>query len=469
MCRKVMSNLVIALSAPLLFTATVNADEPSTPSPKEIKAAVDKALPLLLKGAEGHIEEKTCFSCHNQTLPVLAFTTAKERGFSVPDMDMKKHMEFIAEFLGTNKENYLRGKGQGGKVDTAGYAMFTLELGGWKADATTEAVVEYLLQHDKELDHWLSAGRRAPAGSDFTPTFLALRAMNKWGTPKQKQRITNRVDIVREWLLKTAAQDTEDSVFRLWALQAAGAEEKEIRSAREDLVKMQRADGGWGQTEKMDSDAYATGSVLVVLHQAGSLATTDRVYQRGVAFLLKTQHSDGSWLVHTHSKPIQTYYESGFPHGKDQFISITATGWATTALALTCAVQANEETLNKELQAFTGTWKLISREVNGKKAREQDIKGLLMSHNGTDKFSVRHADKMIAEATFKFDPTKKPRTIDMTFTEGENQGKTVLGIYEIEGDTIRVCHASPGGERPTEFSTKAGSGHVHIVYQREKQ
>ena len=41
----------------------------------------------------------------------------------------------------------------------------------------------------------------------------------------------------------------------------------------------------------------------------------------------------GTWHVVTHAKPIQTYYESGFPHAADQFISITATAWATLALA----------------------------------------------------------------------------------------------------------------------------------------
>ena len=55
---------------------------------------------------------------------------------------------------------------------------------------------------------------------------------------------------------------------------------------------------------------------------------------RGVAFLLKSQKVDGSWLVRSRSRPFQTYFESGFPHGKDQFISLAASGWATTALAL---------------------------------------------------------------------------------------------------------------------------------------
>jgi squalene cyclase len=74
----------------------------------------------------------------------------------------------------------------------------------------------------------------------------------------------------------------------------------------------------------------------VVLHQAGGLPVSDAVYQRGVKFLLQSQREDGSWYVKSRSRPFQTYYESGFPHGKDQFISIAASSWAATALALAC-------------------------------------------------------------------------------------------------------------------------------------
>ena len=62
---------------------------------------------------------------------------------------------------------------------------------------------------------------------------------------------------------------------------------------------------------------------------------TDEVYQRGLRFLLKAQLDDGSWHVQTRSKAFQKYFESGFPHGKDQFVSISASCWATMALILT--------------------------------------------------------------------------------------------------------------------------------------
>ena len=72
----------------------------------------------------------------------------------------------------------------------------------------------------------------------------------------------------------------------------------------------------------------------LALHQAGRLATDDPAYRRGVAFLLRTQEADGTWFVASRSKPFQLYFESGFPYGKDQFISMSASSWAVTALCL---------------------------------------------------------------------------------------------------------------------------------------
>jgi hypothetical protein len=305
--------------------------------PPPLATAMSRALPLLVRGAKGHIRKRDCFGCHNQASPLLALMTARERGFHVRIEDIKEQLQHVAAFLETNKENYRKGKGQGGQADTAGYALLTLEWGGWKTDETTSAVVEYLLRYKDDLNHWISTSDRPPSeASPFTTTFVALRGLRQWGTAEQKERIDKRIDRVRGWLRKAAVHDTEDRVFRLWALREAGVPDREIEAAVKDLLKTQREDGGWGQLDRLNSDAYATGTALVVLHQAGRLDTSDRAYQRGIAFLLKTQLADGSWLVRSRSRPFQTYYESGFPHGKDQFISMAASGWAVAALALAC-------------------------------------------------------------------------------------------------------------------------------------
>jgi hypothetical protein len=310
---------------------------PNEPDAKTVRAAVEKALPLLGKGAEGHVAQRTCFACHNQTLPVLTFSIAREKGLTAPAFDTSKQNKFIAAFLDQNRDNYRKGRGQGGQVDMAGYALLTLEWGNWKPDATTDAVVEYLLLYNKDIDHWRVTANRPPSEvSDFTANYVALRGLRKWGRETHRERIDRRIDTVRGWLLKTRAKDTEDRVFRLLALKEAGANETAIKAATQELINSQRKDGGWSQFEKTDSDAYATGSALFALHRAGGLATTDAVYQRGLAFLIGTQLPDGSWRVQSRSRPFQTYYESGFPHGKNQFISMAGSGWAAAALVLAC-------------------------------------------------------------------------------------------------------------------------------------
>jgi len=82
----------------------------------------------------------------------------------------------------------------------------------------------------------------------------------------------------------------------------------------------------------LDEDAYATGQALVALHEAG-MSISNEAYQRGVKYLLSTQLEDGSWHVRTRAMGFQPYFESGFPHGHDQWISSAGTAWSVMALA----------------------------------------------------------------------------------------------------------------------------------------
>jgi len=309
---------------------------PLPPAPPPARLGAGKALPLLAKAASGHAEQKTCFACHNQALPLMAHRAAAGRGFAASDALFKAQVEHVTGFVASNRERYLKGQGTGGGVDTAGYLLFTLEQAGHKADENTAAVAEYLLQAQADRDHWRTGSNRPPTeASSFATTALAVRAVKKWATPEQRDRAEKRVTAARNWLQKTRPADTEDRVFRLLGLKTAGASDTEIAAAAWDLLKTQQADGGWRQLDAMATDAYATGTALVALREAGGLATDHPAYTRGVAFLLRTQLPDGSWHVRSRSKPFQPYYESGFPHEKDQFISAAATGWATTALVLT--------------------------------------------------------------------------------------------------------------------------------------
>jgi squalene cyclase len=308
-----------------------------SPSPEEIRSAVERSLPLIARSAKEYTGHRDCFSCHHQAVPVVALSLAKERGFSVDASLLRAQMDHTEADLGTAAESYRKGEGQPGGVTRAGYALWTLEAGGWESDETTEAVVEFLLKRDEGRGHWYTSSNRPPSeASPFTSTFLAIRGLGSFGRLRQKERIAARLEAARDWLLKTPAKDTEDRVFRLWGLKAAGGTDDAVKAAAQALRETQRGDGGWSQLDNQSSDAYATGSALVALHLAGRLATDDPAYRRGLAYLKATQQPDGSWHVKSRSKPFQTYFESGFPYKGDQFISMAASSWATAALVLAC-------------------------------------------------------------------------------------------------------------------------------------
>jgi hypothetical protein len=84
----------------------------------------------------------------------------------------------------------------------------------------------------------------------------------------------------------------------------------------------------------MRADAYATGQALYALHTAG-ISHSAKAFTNGRDYLLRTQLADGTWYVRSRSFGFQPYLETGFPHGKDQFIAAAATAWAALSLGLT--------------------------------------------------------------------------------------------------------------------------------------
>jgi len=126
-------------------------------------------------------------------------------------------------------------------------------------------------------------------------------------------------------------RDTQERVFKMLGLLWGGGSESEITREKAALIELQRPDGGWAQMPSMNPDAYASGQALWALHEAG-MPASDPVYRKGTDYLLKTQLEDGTWFVRTRAFGFQPYFETGFPHGRSQFISTVATSWASLAL-----------------------------------------------------------------------------------------------------------------------------------------
>ncbi len=316
----------------LSFSAGLQAESPQV-FEKKIRDAVARSIPLLEAGSKGSADQRQCFTCHSQALPVFVLTEAKSHGFTIDEANLQRQLQHTYDHLHRGHESYQKAKGQGGGVLTAGYALWALEAGKWKSDPTITAVTHYLVEEKVERGHWQHRGTRPPSsGSDFTTSYVALRGLTYYGNPDQSSKIADRKAVVAAWLSKQIPKDTEDSVFRLKSMRYVDIDSSVSESATTDLLQLQRDDGGWSQNAELDSDAYATATVVETLLGEGKLDIEHPSIRKGIDYLLRTQLNEGTWKVTTRAKPFQEYFESGFPHGKDQFISISATAWSALAL-----------------------------------------------------------------------------------------------------------------------------------------
>ncbi|MFT5411518.1 MAG: N-acyl-D-amino-acid deacylase, partial [Verrucomicrobiales bacterium] len=292
--------------------------------------AIDAGLKTVQKAAASYPENRSCFSCHHQSLPMLAMVEARTYGATIDSDLLQEQAVFTHDFYKERTEKVAKGEGVGGRSMTVAYSLWALDLAGRKPDQVSDALTDYLLKRQNEDGHWQLQSHRPPLEeSDAMTTFLAAYYMGRIAQKDRKAAVAKAVEKATRWLAQSKEKSQEDSNAKLWALAELGEDtaSDKVAGLRAKILENQNDDGGWSQLPDMESDAYATGQTLFILDETG-LADSDPAVRRGVEFLLKSQKPDGSWLVETRSKPVQKFFDNGDPHGKHQFISIAATSWA---------------------------------------------------------------------------------------------------------------------------------------------
>ncbi len=142
-------------------------------------------------------------------------------------------------------------------------------------------------------------------------------------------------------------------------------------------------------------------------------------------------------------------------------------GFVLLSVVLLCGAGRAWAEEKKDAKSLEGTWKVVSAEENGQ-PKEGYKDAIVTFHDGT--FTVKTADGNTHDVSYKvMRKGTGPASIDMTAKGGPNDGKTFQGIFEVEGDTLRICRgATPDKERPTEFTGKADAGTTLVTLKREK-
>ncbi|HEV3165743.1 MAG TPA: TIGR03067 domain-containing protein [Isosphaeraceae bacterium] len=122
---------------------------------------------------------------------------------------------------------------------------------------------------------------------------------------------------------------------------------------------------------------------------------------------------------------------------------------------------------DKDQDKIQGTWKAVTVSRQGQTKDEDQDHHMVFEGDG---FSIKQGDRVILKGTFKLDPAKDPKTIDLAITEGPQKDQTSQGIYALDGDKLKWVSAPPGkDDRPKDFTTKEGAPHMMVVFDREKK
>jgi ankyrin repeat protein len=291
-----------------------------------IPEAVERALVATEKQSYNFIRIGGCNSCHSQDLPAAAVGFARSRGLTVPaeipqlpasSMPSPERVMDL-DFVGIS-----------GKA----WELYDSGMNRLPKNAYTDAVVRLIKAMQSPEGHWpTSESRRPPMSTgDYQTAALAIYALRTYAPDGDDAASAESAARAVAWLKRSQPETTQDRAFHLLGLAWGGA--APAKEAVRALLALQRPDGGWSQLPEMESDAYATGQALFALATAGGVPATTPAYQKGVNHLLRTQAGDGTWHVKTRAIWLQPYFESGFPYGRDQFISTAGTAWAAMALA----------------------------------------------------------------------------------------------------------------------------------------
>jgi uncharacterized protein (TIGR03067 family) len=139
-----------------------------------------------------------------------------------------------------------------------------------------------------------------------------------------------------------------------------------------------------------------------------------------------------------------------------------------TASVILGVGSAGDDGAKKELKKLQGTWKVTRMEVAGVKMPQTAYEHVTVVIDG-DKLAFRDKGKTYEEIECVLDPSKKPREIDLHYVTGLKKGVVEIGIYEIDGDVLKICQSLQTGKkqkRPSEPDSPKGAPQQLMVLKR---
>ena len=352
-------------------------------TPQQVRQAVDHAIGYLQAESASWWNTRKCAACHHLPMPLWALGEAGRQGYAI---DQKFVAETTESLLGSKdklKASKIfpnpddppdpRPQGRGLNMGLPFLAVAARSLPGLEEGQkrSLRLIAEEIVRKQQPDGSWeFFATLRRPPINECQTTDAAWIVMALAGETGPDAPESQRAALAKAvaWLDAAKPSDLhQDKALKLLLAIRSGKSRDTMQAAIDELLALQRADGGWSQTvPELKSDAFATGQTLYVLSLAGATAERPEI-KRGIDFLVATQKPDGSWPMISRTTP------NGSPGGAKLLTPITcaASSWATLGLARLAPRSVAERNTMKIPTRIAGVYdggELVELRVRGRMA-----------------------------------------------------------------------------------------------------
>ena len=361
----------IACFLGLCLSRLVVADERVSIPPattEQVQKSVDRAIGYLQAESAAWLNTRKCAACHHVPMPLWALSEADRQGYAID----KKYLTDTIESLLGSRDKLLASKifpnpadppdprpqGRGLNLGlpflaVAAQSMISLEAG---QKQSLKLIAEEIVKKQQPDGSWeFFATLRRPPINESQTTDAAWIIMALQGETGPNAPESRRAALAKAiaWLDAAKPSDIhQDKALKVLMWARSNKPREKIQVTIDELLALQRADGGWSQTvPELRSDAFATGQTLYVLSLFGYTAERTEI-KKAMDFLVATQKPDGSWPMISRSTP------DGSPGSAKLLTPITcaASSWATLALARLAPKSVAERNAMKIPTKIAGTY-----------------------------------------------------------------------------------------------------------------
>jgi len=122
--------------------------------------------------------------------------------------------------------------------------------------------------------------------------------------------------------------------------------------------------------------------------------------------------------------------------------------------------------LTDEQKKLQGAWRPVDARLGDIKIDEETLQKITFAYM-EDRFTLTVGEET-QQGTYAIDPKPSPKTLDLFYTSGPNNGSTTVAVYEVDGDNLTVCYSLNSNNRPTELKSEGDQTRLLVKFERKK-